>query len=410
MSLLSDPNAFRGLRVAVFGFDLAEASQVRRIRSLLSLGCDVTSFCPRREGSTPGFTPEWRNFDLGLVRQGAYLRRGLALPMTVAKALRGRKWLRQADVIIARNLDMAAVAHLARRMAGVSREIPLVYECLDVHPLLTRGDSLGRLMRWSERRVLARAAQLVVSSRGFTESYFRPVQGYDGPAALVENKLWLDDISPSGRLEADEVPSPAGPLVLGLVGAIRCQRSVDLLLETADRMGRGLKLRFAGHLDEHAVRDFPQQVAARSNVDWTGAYACPEDLGSIYRDCDLVWGQDMWQPGGNSDWLLPSRLYEAGWNGCPVIAVEGSETARRVDSDRLGYVIARPDSATLAGLLGSINRDDLTVLKRDLLTRPAESFVQKAEDLMPFLTPALRRANRAVPRMGQQLAKASARS
>ena len=66
MTAIPDPV---GLPVAVFGFDLTEPAQMRRIRSLIALGCQVTSFCQRREGS-PEVTPDWENIDLGLVRHG----------------------------------------------------------------------------------------------------------------------------------------------------------------------------------------------------------------------------------------------------------------------------------------------------------------------------------------------------
>jgi hypothetical protein len=103
--------------------------------------------------------------------------------------------LADADLIIARNLDLALIALAARRLAALragKRPAPLVYECLDIHDLMTAPGRKGQIMRLAERRVLANAALVTVSSPGFTENYFRPVQGYHGPVALVENKLWLD--------------------------------------------------------------------------------------------------------------------------------------------------------------------------------------------------------------------------
>ena len=76
-----------GMSVAVFGFDIAEAAQIRRIRSLMALGCRVTSFCQRREGG-PSFTPEWRNIDLGLVRHKDIRGRALGAAAAVRRAMR----------------------------------------------------------------------------------------------------------------------------------------------------------------------------------------------------------------------------------------------------------------------------------------------------------------------------------
>lgn len=381
----------RGLRVAVFGFDLAEAAQIRRIRSLIALGCDVTSFCQRREGS-PDIVPDWPNIDLGLVRHNDIRGRALGAARSVRRAMSGWRALSDAQVIIARNLDMAMIALAARRLAAIRsgrRAAPLVYECLDIHGLMTRQDRTGRLMRAAERQVLSRAALLVVSSPGFIRHHFASVQDYGGPTALVENKLWLG-LDPAGRPQR---PAPGiaakGPLTIGLVGSIRCQASVDLLIRTADLMGERLRVRIAGALHDHALRGFHRAVAARTNVDWVGPYDYPQGLAQAYAGCDLVWAQDLWQRGTNSDWLLPNRIYEASWCGCPQIALSQTQTGRRIAAQALGWTIDAPSPDALAGLLSSLSPADLAGRRTALLARPEAEFVQEAEDVLPFLWPAL---------------------
>ncbi len=262
-----------GLPVAVFGFDIAEAAQIRRIRSLIALGCEVTSFCQRREGGAD-FTPEWQNIDLGLVRHNDIRGRALGAGAAVRRAMRGWRQLAGARLVIARNLDLALIALTARRLAALRagrRAPPLVYECLDIHDLMTRTDRVGAVMRRAERHVLSRAALLVVSSPGFVQNYFGPVQNYRGPVALVENKLWLG-LDPA---QCPPRPIPAarvqgGPLTIGLVGSIRCQASVELLMRTADLMGDRLRVRISGALHEHSLSGFHEALATRASVEWTG--------------------------------------------------------------------------------------------------------------------------------------------
>ncbi|WP_272858798.1 glycosyltransferase [Paracoccus stylophorae] len=387
--MMSPPDGTR-LRVAVFGFDVAEASQIRRIRALRALGCDVTSFCQRREGS-PDFTPDWKNVELGTVRHRDIRGRALGLGVAVRRALAHWRDLVSADLIVARNLDLALIALTARRLAAMRarrRPAPLVYECLDIHDLMTDAGRKGRIMRAVERRVLQRCALLVVSSPGFVSNYFRPVQGYDGPLAVVENKLWLGS-DPAKRPARPAVPRLRnGPLVLGLVGSIRCQASVDLLMATADRMGDRLRVRFSGAVHDHALRDFRQQVDSRPNVTWTGGYAYPDGLPQAYAGCDLVWAQDMWQRGHNSDWLLPNRIYEASWCGCPSVGLADTQTGRRIRQDGLGWVIPTPTPEALAGLLSGLTQDDLHDRASALLDRPEHDFVQSPHDLEPMLGPA----------------------
>lgn len=382
----------RGMKVAVFGFDVAEASQIRRIRALRALGCEVTSFCQRREGS-PDFTPEWPNVDLGLVRHQDIKGRALGLGTAVRLALTQRQALSGADLIIARNLDLALIALAARRVAclrAAKRQPPLVYECLDIHDLMTAPGRKGQVMRLAERQVLARAALVVVSSPGFTDNYFRPVQNYRGPVALVENKLWLD---PSlGMVRPQPTPRPDGPVTLGLVGSIRCQASVELLFRTAELMGDRLRLRFSGALHDHALTDFHGELARHPNAEWTGPYPYPQGLPAAYAGCDLVWAQDMWQRGTNSDWLLPNRIYEASWCGCPQVALSATQTGKRVAQDGLGWTIDRPEPAQLADLLDRLTPQALATARARLLARPAQEFVQSPAELLPMLAPAMLRA------------------
>lgn len=385
----------QGLPVAVFGFDIAEAAQIRRIRSLIALGCEVTSFCQRREGGAE-FTPEWRNIDLGLVRHNDIRGRALGAGAAVRRAMRGWRALSDARLVIARNLDLALIALTARRLAALRagrRAPPLVYECLDIHDLMTRRDRVGALMRRAERHVLSRAALLVVSSPGFVQNYFAPLQDYRGPVALVENKLWLGldpaqaPPRPLAEARPPEARPPGAPLTIGLVGSIRCQASVALLMRTADLMGERLRLRISGALHEHSLSGFHQALAARGNVEWTGPYAYPDGLAQAYAGCDLVWAQDMWQRGTNSDWLLPNRIYEASWCGCPSVGLEGTQTGARIAADNLGWTIAEPSPEALAALLDRLTPETLARQRATLLARPSGDFVQAAQDVLPFLAP-----------------------
>ncbi|RCW79643.1 glycosyl transferase [Paracoccus lutimaris] len=383
-----------GLPVAVFGFDIAEAAQIRRIRSLIALGCKVTSFCQRREGGAD-FTPEWHNVDLGLVRHKDIRGRALGAVSAVGRAMRGWRQLADAQMVLARNLDLALIALAARRLAALRAgrsAAPLVYECLDIHDLMTRPDRVGGVMRRAERHVLSQSALLVVSSPGFVQNYFAPVQDYIGPTALVENKLWLG-LEPGlrpARPTPAERPADA-PLTIGLVGSIRCQASVELLMRTADLMGDRLRVRISGALHEHSLSGFHEALAARGNVEWTGPYAYPQGLAQAYAGCDLVWAQDMWQRGTNSDWLLPNRIYEASWCGCPSVGLADTQTGARIASDGLGWTIARPAPDHLAALLDRLTPAQLARQRGALLARPECDFVQDARDVLPILAPALSR-------------------
>ncbi|MWD28437.1 glycosyl transferase [Aquicoccus sp. SCR17] len=371
------PAPSRKARIEVFGFDVAEISQVRRIRALMSLGHEVHSFTMSRGNMAPGDAPDWPNTHLFHTVNENLPRRAAVVAGSVARMARHRRRLQAADLIIARNLDMLAIAWAARAMAGAGH-VPLVYECLDIHGALCRADAAGRAMRAAERALLDRIAMLVVSSPGFVRDYFGPVQAYRGPWALWENRLAAGaELPPRPTM----VAAPGGPLRLGWVGTIRCGPSLALLAEVADRMGPAVEIRIHGVVHRHALPEFDAVVGARRNMSFHGPYRYPQDLPAIYGGCDLVWAQDLWQRGGNSDWLLPNRIYEAGWAGCPAIAVAGTETGRRVAGDGLGWVLPQARAEALAALLARLGREEIAARRRSLLQRPAGAFVQDGAEI-----------------------------
>ena len=373
--------------IFVFGFDLGEAAQIRRIRSFRAAGHEVRSATMRRANMNPGFEPDWSNIDLGRVENERLVRRLAVIAKAVGRMARRRRALDGTDVIVARNLDMLAIAWAARLIAGRTRT-PLVYECLDIHGLLTRHGPVGAAARWAERRLLARVAMTLVSSPGFTREWFGRVQGHRGRVVLLENKLWFD-AAPPPRPARPRRCAAGAPLTLGWVGSLRCAPSLRLLLAVADAMGPALQLRLCGNVHGHALPDFDAAIAGRANVAYRGPYAYPDGLAEAYRGCDLVWAQDLWQRGGNSDWLLPNRIYEASWFGCPSVAVSGSETGRRIAADGLGFVIAEPTPEALVALLRGLDPEAIRSCAAALLARDERDFRLTVAEVAAALAPAL---------------------
>ncbi|WP_353475666.1 glycosyl transferase (plasmid) [Salipiger sp. H15] len=372
--------------IVVFGFDVAEISQIRRIRALRSLGHSVQSFTMRRANMNLDFTPDWPNTHLYNAENEKILKRAFVVAGSIVKMTRHRQAIQAADMIMARNLDMLAIAWAARRLAR-AQDVPLVYECLDIHDAMTGDGAKSAAMRRAEKFLLADCAVLAVSSPGFLRNYFEPVQGFTGTSVLLENKLALGAATPPRPgLSA----RPAGTaLRLGWVGTIRCRPSFDILLETARRMGDALEVNIHGVVHRHVLPDFDARIAEAPNVRYHGPYDYPADLPAVYAGCDLVWSQDLWQRGRNSDWLLPNRIYEASWAGCPSLAVAGTETGRRIEEDGLGWTIPEPSSAALSGFLTTLPRAAIETRRADILQMPQEAFVQTDSDMQTVIDLAL---------------------
>ncbi|MCF2870431.1 glycosyl transferase [Octadecabacter sp. G9-8] len=368
--------------IFVFAFDLTEASQVRRIKNLQTLGHDIQSAAFRRGNMNADFSPDWPNIDLGFVENEQLGKRLVSILRGVLRMTRHRDALKEADVIMARNFDLLIIAWMSRVLSGAWR-VPLVYECLDIHGLLTKTGPVGAMMRWCERRLLARVKLLIVSSPGFITHYFRAIQGYQGPYSIIENKLWFD-ATPIARpkqrpQKADDV------LTLGWVGSIRCGSSLRLLMEAADALPERIRIRVHGNVHRHALPAFDAEVAKHPNVICFGPYEYPTELAEVYANCDLVWAQDLWQRGANSDWLLPNRIYEASWFGCPSIAVADTETGRRVAAGHLGFTVADTKAKSLIDLLKGLDRGAITRVSDHLLATDGDEFMLRPNDLQTAL-------------------------
>ena len=146
-------------------------------------------------------------------------------------------------------------------------------------------------------------------------------------------------------------------------------------------------------MHHHALPGFESRIARHPNAVWHGPYD-RQDLAAIYGSLDAVWGQDLWQSGANSDWLLPNRLYEAGYFGCPVIAVAGTETAAWVARHGTGWVIdaARPEA--LLSLLARLDATTIFERKRHILTLPASLFATDGADAAAMVAPLSRMETR----------------
>lgn len=378
----ADAAGERRPRLAVFGFDAAEAAQIRRMRSYMDCGFDVTGYMMRRSNMNPDFEPFWDNVHLYHTENESILKRCGVILGSILKLCAHRKKLADSDVIVARNLDMLAIAVVGR--ACLRQRPPLIYECLDIHGLMTDPGIKGRIARFAERRLLGSTTALIVSSPAFVREYFGPVQNWNGPVVLLENKVWIEAGDPPRPTppppEDDTRWTEERPLRLSWVGTLRCAASLSILAETADRMGKRVHVALHGVVHKHAIPDFHDIVAARPNMHWHGPYDYPEGLEEIYDQSDLVWSQDLWQWGTNSTWLLPNRIYEASYFGCPSIAVDGSETGVRV-ADGLGWTIPEPTPDALCTLLERLSPAQVTDARRALLARPESDFRQLPQEI-----------------------------
>ena len=378
------------MRLLYLVHDLGDAAVARRRRFLQDGGGHVVLIGFRRHRGSRDHG-DMDGLCIGQTRNGRMLRRTLSTIRAIAFSRGWRDELLQADAIIARSLEMLLLAVAVRRMARVT--VPIAYECLDVHRLMTRPGLIGRLLRWIERRLLDSTSLLIVSSPSFIESYFSPVHGRLPPWRLLENKLLASEMP--GR--TDVIPPPSLPAALpwriGWFGIIRCKRSLELLAALAQASNGCIEIVIRGRVAYDVIPDFDAQIAAIPGLIFGGPYDRTTQLAAIYGQVHFNWAIDFYEDGLNSAWLLPNRLYEGSAFGAVPIALRAVETGHWLSSHGCGLLLDQPIEQTLPTLFAGMipaafeaARDRVLALDRAALietTTTAASFILTLSSLAP---------------------------
>lgn len=369
-------------RVAFFGHDCTESTLIKRARAFAACGVAVDGYTFRRQKFNRDYVPQWHDTHLGRTVDRNYPLRLIRLARSLPTLVRARSRLARADFFYARNLDMCALALFARWLAR--NPAPVAYEVLDVQRVFTARGLVPFLFRLAERVVLGRTDLLVVSSPSFMARYFTPVQGFVRPWYLLENKIFgVDDGVLAERPTPDQPRGPAcppeGPWVIAWLGNLRCPRSPELLCRIAHALGDGVRIHVHGHPTETGIERFLELIAGHDNIVYFGEYRSPDDLQRIYGQAHFAWAFDYLDQGGNSDWLLPNRLYEGCHFGVPALAARGTATGERVAELGVGWSFDEPIDEAVAGFLTRLEPQAYVATRCRLVALPSRLFVDEGD-------------------------------
>jgi hypothetical protein len=367
------------VKLAYFVHDLSDPAVTRRVRMLQAGGADPIVLGFRRVDVAPETIAGAPAIDLGRTYDARLGHRAKATALAALRSGRWREMLAGAQVVMARTLEMLAVAQAAKRSCQL--DAALVYECLDIHRLML-GDGLkSRAMRAVEAGLMRRSELLIVSSPAFLDAYFEPRQGVGSrlplQTLLVENKV----LELGGGQAAQPPPrpprQPGPPWRIGWMGAIRCRKSLDILARLAARRPDLVQVTIHGRPAYTEFDDFDAQVAALPNVSFGGAYTAA-DLPRLYADVHFSWAIDYMEEGLNSSWLLPNRLYESPRYGATPIALAGVQTGRYLADH--GFGVRLGDPSELEAFLEELTPQAYASLRRRLDAVPQSAFVAGDQD------------------------------
>ncbi|WP_432286143.1 glycosyl transferase family 1 [Aminobacter sp. BA135] len=356
------------LHVLYLVHDVSDPAVRRRIIMLKAGGARVTLAGFRRtqeREDVEGLTP----IDLGHTRDGRFAQRLGAVAVAATRIGAALRAVAAPDVIVARNLEMLALAQRARSALGAS--MPVVYECLDIHRLVLREDFLGKGLRGAERLFGRNVGLLLTSSPAFVRHYFERYGQIDAPIELVENKLL--ELEP----RIDSMPSALAdePWTIGWFGALRCRKSIELLAAFTRKAEGRFEIVLRGRPALSEFPDFHGFVESEPHLTFKGAYRNPEDMADIYAQVHFAWAIDFFEEGQNSTWLLPNRLYESCRFGKVPIAMAGTETARFLERLDIGLMLPEPSASALAEALSGMTSERYAALRGEVLARDPRNWI-----------------------------------
>lgn len=367
------------LKVLYLVPNLADAAVARRIEMMRTGGAQVAVAGFRRADTAVPDLDVSAYFELGETFDARFVQRIMAVIRAHGTLTRRAGGLGVPDVIVARNLEMLSLA--SRMQTLWPSRPPIVYECLDIHRLLLRGDVVGHALRSAERHWAKKASLLVTSSPAFLTNYF-DIHG-SPPALVVENKVLFEHgqrgINPA------LTPSPATPLRIGWFGALRCSKSLTALAQFSNAMAGRVQVILRGRPALTEFDDFHGFVAAQPHLSFAGPYNNPGDLAAIYSDVHLAWAIDFFEEGHNSKWLLPNRIYEGSLHGAVPITLDGTETAAFAQRQGIGIALSDITQPSLMSNIATLGPQKLSELASAVASRNPSHFAYGAADCRAFV-------------------------
>lgn len=368
------------LHVLYLVHDLSDPAVRRRVSMLQAGGAEVTLAGFRRMEKPAAELEALSPIDLGPTHDGQFAQR-LAAVGKAALLLGARLGgVRRPDIIIGRNLEMLALARRAKAL--FSAEMPVVYECLDIHRLLLGHGGISWALRMAERMLGGNVALLMTSSPAFVRNYFQRFGQIDAPVALLQNKVLELDRLPAvaAEMKMQSPPLPGRPWQIGWFGALRCRKSLKLLAAfTRQAQGR-FQVVLRGRPAYSEFADFDGFVAAEPYLRFEGPYRNPEDLAAIYGEVHFTWAVDFFEEGLNSSWLLPNRLYEGCLHGAVPIAMADTETGRFLADRHMGLRLNEPSVEALAALLGGVDAESYAAMHNRIAAEDRGTWVCDRRD------------------------------
>jgi len=296
-------------------------------------------------------------------RLGLLLTGGFRLRQALRSAAEG-------SVLYAVGLDCLCVAIISRALS--KSRIRLIYEAHDAHPYLILPSLFRSLLRAIHRRALRQIDLLIVPSQGNIDRFYRPVANYEGPYAIVQNKIASAEFS--GRTS---LPDFSGKWMVGWFCGLRCERTLRIICAVASKLGERVHFLIAGE-DQLRSGELNALISAHNNITYLGSYTTQRDVARLYGRVHFGLACHF-EPAEKSCWALPVRLFEAGAYGRPVLARATTAAGELVSEYGFGEAFEELFEDHMAAFLERLTPEGYQALAQRLNSLDLSLFVGEAQ-------------------------------
>jgi succinoglycan biosynthesis protein ExoL len=272
----------------------------------------------------------------------------LMWPRLFVACWRLRRANQRPDLLFVNSWEMQLFGELF--FGGAVRKIS---DFADVHDLQHSGKA-ARFINLLERIISNRGWEYVVSSPWFYWNFLKTKIFFNGPCYLIENKIaaqHLPSEAPAPVIFSSEARQMEVTVILWN-GILRSNENARFLTRLVSSQKGAFRLRIGGvykMLDPAVL----SAMLGSPYVENFGAYA-DDQLASLFDGVNYSWVCDL-EEDFNTLNLLPNRVYQAMFYGCPSVAIRNTALGKFVNELRLGLVIDRADLSSTATRLKTLD-------------------------------------------------------
>jgi succinoglycan biosynthesis protein ExoL len=310
---------------------------------------------------------------IGYIEHGKYLSR---IPSFIKSIFIMHREVKEADVLYCFNIETLFIGWLSLLFS--SSQTKLVYDVADIREIFVGSNLLSGILRKVESFLVKKTEVVVVTSPDYIEGYFHGVLGlHSSEFYVIENKLDANTpVKHNISLESGADVYDNNQVTIGYFGIIRCNHSLQVLNQLADKAAGKIKIYIRGiFMDTEKLKEI---ILQSNHVEFGGPFVSPVDLADMYKKIDISW-LAQYHYKTNVKWARTNRFYQACFFECPMITQVGTQDYIQMKKFDIGCSVdlTKPDQAI--NELLNLSKVDIKKWKHNISNVPKTNYTYSDE-------------------------------